>query len=73
MNTRYIEIAAKCAVYRDLTNRLFDAHIINQAMFDLLEAQIQRLERQPILGDTGEEPKLSRNITTIEPKAAEAE
>ena len=71
MNQRRIEVAAKCAVYRDISRRLFDAGFMNQAMFEFFEAEIQRLERMPIHGDEAESPAPARNVTIIEPTATE--
>lgn len=67
MNRRRIEHAAKCAVYHDINKRLLNAGIINQAMFDFAETEVDRIERMPIYGDEGEEAKLARNVRVIEP------
>ena len=65
-------MAAKCAVYRDITKRMLDEHIIGQAMFDLLEIEIQRLEQMPIHSNEAESVSLARNVTIIEPTVQES-
>lgn len=71
MNKQRIEIAAKAAVYRDINQRLFDDGLINQALFEFGEAEIQRFERMSIRGNESEEIKLAPNVTVIEPLQAE--
>ena len=64
MNKRRIEIAARCAAYRDITKLLLETNLITQPMFDTLEEQIQRIERIPI-HDDDEEFELAPNVTVI--------